>query len=197
MKARTFIGILFLTLACAGYVSAQTKSKPDFSGTWLLDRSKSKVSPFESKPASPAADPKRKESDLIIIEHVDLKFTATEKQITETFDDSGALIDKKEFVLSNLTYFTDGRGEKNTFQSNQLHASETKQTGRKIIVTITVDEKKRKYSVFEFSCKGWKGITIQNSGMSPLRHHDRRDYLCFPVPVKNLQKNRIQYMVEL
>jgi hypothetical protein len=187
MKGRISIGILFLMLICAGYVSAQKNGKPDFSGTWLLDRSKSKVSPFESKPASRAADPRRKESDLIIIEYLDPKFTAIEKQIIENFDDSGALIDKNEFVLSNLTYFTDGRGEKNTFQSNQFHSSETKQAGRKIIVTINVDEKKRKYSVFEFSLsKDEKELTIQNSGYEV--HYDtttRRDYFfAFPVTGK-------------
>lgn len=187
MKARISIGLLFLMLTCAGYVSAQKSGKPNFSGTWLLDRSKSKVSPFESKPASPAVDPKRKESDLIVIEHIDPKFTALEKQITETFDDSGALIDKNEFIVSNLTYFTDGRGEKNTFQSNQFHSSETKQSGRKITVTITVDEKKRKYSIFEFSLsKDGKELTIQNSGYEA--HYDtttRKDYFfAFPVTGK-------------
>lgn len=163
MKKRTLIGILFLMLTCAGYVAAQTKSQPNFSGTWLLDRSKSKMSPYDYNPASPAADPKQKESDLMTIEHLGPKFTTTEKHITETFDDSGALIDKNEFQLAEFTYFTDGRGEKNILGPYILRSGVTKQAGRKITTTITMDEKKGEYYVFEFSLsKDGKELTIQN-----------------------------------
>lgn len=174
---------VLLSFICVGSAAAQ---KPDFSGTWLLDKSKSKDPFAKSSKTAPAADPKVKESDVIVIEHLDPEFTATEKQIVEKLDDAGAVVGKSELMLTKVTYFTDGRGEINPLNGR---SSKTKITGRKIVVTVTVDEKDRKYSVFELTfSKDGKEMTIINSGYQI--NYDsttRRDYFfAFPISGKKV-----------
>lgn len=121
----TFAFILVFSAIAKGQ-SASSESKPDFSGTWLLDTKKSNTAGLTSK------------SDLpITISHHDPEFRVTLPS------ESNAQIVKREFV-----YFTDGRGETNEATSilttnpsahkpedlqNQVTKSKTKWSGKKIV----------------------------------------------------------------
>src|SRR5262245_23157326 len=94
-KKTSILGFILLAFVYIGQASAQKSDKPNFSGTWTLDTRKSKDFPPKSrKEKAQPADSRLKESSVIIIEHLGAKLTTTEKQITETLDDKGAIIDK-------------------------------------------------------------------------------------------------------
>ncbi len=92
-----------LFLFCAASVSAQTdkqnqaaeKPRPDFSGTWVRDNSKSNLGPFNGSPMA------RAELTLVIVQRdPELKVSRKLK-----------LSDRE--LRRELVYYTDGRGETN------------------------------------------------------------------------------------
>jgi hypothetical protein len=95
MRLTRFFAILILLAACAAHGLAQahkSKPKPDFSGTWELDRKRSNVGKSNSS-TSP---------EQITITHHD-----PELKIRKTVTVNGQKQERE------LTYFTDGRGETN------------------------------------------------------------------------------------
>jgi hypothetical protein len=84
-----------LTPAAAGDGKKGAKSRPDFSGTWRLDRARSDFGPFEDKPLAKA-------DATLVVEH-----EGAELKIRRTLSLNGRE-EVKEFA-----YYTDGRGETN------------------------------------------------------------------------------------
>lgn len=124
----TFIsGLLILVFSPASKAqTAASKTKANFSGTWLLDNKKSNSGGLTTRPDLP-----------ITISHVDPEF-----RVTLPSESNGQIV-KHEFV-----YFTDGRGETNEATAalstnpsatkpedlrNQVTKSKTKWSGDKIV----------------------------------------------------------------
>lgn len=99
---KTLLLTLWLLAACAAGVGASArgdgkkeKARPDFSGTWELDRSKSDFGLFRERPVSKA-------DSTLVVEHKE-----PELKITRTLR-LGGRQETKQFA-----YYTDGRGETN------------------------------------------------------------------------------------
>jgi hypothetical protein len=92
----TFVCVAIVGLALPGLVQGkhQTKSTPNLTGTWLLDRSKTNISKPRKTPSNSATP--------IKITHRDPEF-----KINRAFDVNG------QTVMRDLIYYTDGRGETN------------------------------------------------------------------------------------
>jgi hypothetical protein len=113
-----------LVLFCAASVSTQTskrdqateKPRPDFSGTWVRDNSKSNLGPFNGSPMA------RAELTLVIAQHdpelkVSRKLKLSDKELT-----------------GGLVYYTDGRGETNPSSFSRAEVkSRTTWDGDKIV----------------------------------------------------------------
>lgn len=175
MRKRTFIGLLFLILVCAaGALSQDVKTEkkpkkfsgPNFTGTYILDESRSRdieANVYKLKP--PPADPKRKITNILVIEQKDAEFKTIVKRKTENFDDAGKLVKTDELVQSESTYYLDQRGEKNKFNTDKVYGSVTNQKGRDITVVITVDPKRRLYNMLTFSMsRDGREILFTNDG---------------------------------
>jgi len=127
LLAALISGLLMLAFSPTSEAqNAGSKTKADFSGTWLLDNKKSNSSGLTTRPDLP-----------ITISHVDPEF-----RVTLPSELNGQIV-KHEFV-----YFTDGRGETNEATSalttnpspakpedlrNQVTKSKTKWSGDKIV----------------------------------------------------------------
>jgi len=129
MNMRLFSHLVFLFVLAAMSAStatSQTKTKPDFSGTWLLDQKKSNDSGLTTRPDLP-----------IKITHQEPEF-----RLTRSSEKNG------QPVEHNFIYFTDGRGEENEATSvltanpsavnaddlkNRVTKSTTKWSGNKIV----------------------------------------------------------------
>ncbi|MET0650528.1 MAG: hypothetical protein ABW208_28290 [Pyrinomonadaceae bacterium] len=108
-------------LACAAAAPAiddkkKGKSRPDLSGTWQLDRSKSKYGLFNDLPLSKA-------DSALVVEHKD-----PELKIRRT------LSLKEQQEVNEFAYYTDGRGETNqaTLGVGEVK-SKTKWDGDKVV----------------------------------------------------------------
>jgi hypothetical protein len=141
-------------------------SGPNFSGTYILDESRSRdieANVYKLKP--PPTDPKRKITNILVIEQEDAEFKTTIKRRIENFDDDGKLIRMDEVVQSESTYYLDQRGEKNKFNTDKFYGSVTNQKGRDVTVVITVDPKRRLYNMLTFSMsKDGREILFTNDG---------------------------------
>ncbi|MDT7687296.1 MAG: hypothetical protein QOE46_55 [Acidobacteriota bacterium] len=93
--AACLAGVGAATAAARDDKKKDEKPRPDMSGTWTLDRSKSDFGPFRERPISKA------DSTLVIAHH------DPELKITRTLTLNGQQ-ETKEF-----NYYTDGRGEAN------------------------------------------------------------------------------------
>jgi len=116
MKRQILIGLFLLTVFCVASVSAQKskKEKPNFSGMWILDESKSKdVIKELFKSSQKTVDSSNKITNQLVIEHNDPEFKLTEIAMIETSDVSGKLTEKKEKVFPSQKFFTDKRNEEN------------------------------------------------------------------------------------
>lgn len=120
----------FVLIAFASSLDAQTKpakSKPNLTGTWLLDVKRSNSVGLTSRPDLP-----------IRISHVD-----PELRLTLTSESNGQLVER------NFVYFTDGRDEENQATSllttnpqtakpgelqNQRTKSKTRWSGNKVVI---------------------------------------------------------------
>jgi hypothetical protein len=129
MNARFFFCFAFLSLflvTLTGKTLSQSKAKPDFSGTWLLDQKKSNDSGLTTRPDLP-----------IKITHQEPEF-----RVTRSSEKNGQIVDH-DFV-----YFTDGRGEENEATAllttnpsaikaddlkNRVTKSKTKWSGNKVV----------------------------------------------------------------
>jgi hypothetical protein len=120
-----FVFSLVLVTMSAWTATSQSKPKPDFSGTWLLDQKKSNDSGLTTRPDLP-----------IKITHQDPEF-----RVTRSSERNGQIVEH-DFI-----YFTDGRGEENEATSllttdpsrlkaddlkNHVTKSKTKWDGKKI-----------------------------------------------------------------
>lgn len=99
MRAKSLLLTLCLLAACAGAAARddgkKEKARPDFSGTWELDKSKSDFGLFRERPISKA-------DSTLVVEHKD-----PELKITRTLRLGGQQETKR------FAYYTDGRGETN------------------------------------------------------------------------------------
>lgn len=140
-------------------------SGPNFSGTWVLDEARSRdieANVLKLKP--PAVDPKRKVTNILVIEQKDAEFKTIVKRRTENFDDAGKLVNTDEVVQSESTYHLDQMGEKNKFGTDKLYESVTGQKGQDITVVITV-EARRRYNTLTFSMsKNGRELVFSNDG---------------------------------
>jgi hypothetical protein len=105
--------IITLLLICASLAFAQDDkpkdAKPDFSGTWIFDKSKSSLGPFERSAAARA-------EITLVITHKDPELKIVRKIRVEGNESS------QEF-----TYYSDGRGEANpAFLGNNDVKSKTR-----------------------------------------------------------------------
>jgi hypothetical protein len=116
MKAILFSLCLLACAAAAAAVDGKEgKARPDFSGTWELDRSKSEFGLFEDRPLA-------KSDATLVVTHrePELKFVRTLR-----------LNGREE--TREFTYYTDGRGESNpgSFGSGVLN-SKTRWDGERV-----------------------------------------------------------------
>ena len=129
MHVRSFRHLLLLFVLVAMSASSalsQPKSKPDFTGSWLLDQKKSDDSGMTTRPDVP-----------IKITHQEPEF-----RITRSSEKNGQIVEH-DFI-----YFTDGRGEENEATAllttnpssakaddlkNRVTKSKTKWNGNKIV----------------------------------------------------------------
>lgn len=112
----------WLLVMCA--VAAGAQGRPDFSGSWRLDRARSDFGPFSGSPAV------RAEVALAVAhEGAELKITRRET------------LDGRERT-TELVYYTDGRGEMNPSTLGRVGVkSTTKVDGGKIVATSTLTRK--------------------------------------------------------
>jgi len=126
LAAAVLLASILFFGATAEAQSPKSTTRPDFSGTWLLDTKKSNTGALTTRPDLP-----------ITISHQDPEF----KMVTSS--EAGGQIKKHEFI-----YFTDGRGETNEATSiitsdpssfkpedlrNKTTQSKTKWSGNKIV----------------------------------------------------------------
>lgn len=181
---RKFIqfGILLATLTCVLPAFAQKplptpkpkeekkekkkKPLPSFTGTYVLDEASSyDIETNVLKQKLRAADPKRKVTNLLVIDHREPEINITIKQRVETFDDAGKLLKTDELIQSEKKYFTDKRGEKNTYPGDNTYASTTNQSGRDIFIVIAADVRNRSFNNLNYSLsKDGSEITLVNIG---------------------------------
>ena len=123
--------LLFCLLACAAVAAAagddkkkEGKSRPDFSGTWQLDRPKSDFGLFSDRPLARA-------DSTLVVAHKD-----PELKVKRTLSLNGQE-EVKEFV-----YYTDERGESNpaTLGVGEIQ-SKTKWDGDKVVAEASVKRK--------------------------------------------------------
>lgn len=109
---------LCLLAACAAAAAGDDKkgSHPDFSGTWLIDRSKSDFGEWSDKPLAKA-------DSTLVVEHRD-----PELKIKRTLSLNG------QEEVKDFAYYTDGRGEANqaTLGVGEVK-SKTKWDGDKVV----------------------------------------------------------------
>lgn len=164
-----------MSLAFASAVFSQDTKKekkpqkfkgPDFSGTYVLDESRShdiEVNVYKFK--LPGPDPKKKITNLLVIDQKEFEFKATIKRKIETFEDAGKLLKTEDVVQSESIFYGDKRGEKNKFNTDKMYESVTTQNGREIVVSITIDAKRRVYNMLTFSLsKDGREILFTNDG---------------------------------
>ncbi len=142
MKRQILIGLLSLMIFCVGSVSAQKteKEKPNFSGIWNTNFSKSK---FNSLSLMSKNDKKAKCSSQLIIVHTEPEIKFSERAEC-SFPDRP---DVKPIIKESSTiFFTDSRGETNAFGSE---AAESKSYwgGKRLVTTYySTDSKSGKKS---------------------------------------------------
>ena len=170
MKERISI-VLFLMLICAGSVSAQKNGKPDFTGVWVYDEDKSRGFRGVKPDKYSLLYPNEKMTETMKIEHNGSQLTVAVKRMFEFFDDAGKPVRKEEVALPVLTFYTDGRGEINSFVENETRASKTKWSGKEILVSLAPDDslkldgKKMKPIPFTFSLsKKGKELKVSHLG---------------------------------
>ena len=172
MKRQILIGLFLLAVFCITPVSAQKskKGKPNFSGTWILDESKSKdVMKELFKSSQKIVDSNNKITNQLVIEHNDPEVKLTETATIETSDVSGKLTEKREKVFPSQKFFTDKRNEENVSEKNEPYKSTTVWK-RKNIVIATNDGKKQT-SITEFILsKDGKKLTVMT--LSFLKQYD-------------------------
>lgn len=109
--------ILLVMLCCVVVASAaDDKAKPDFSGNWTLDKSKSDLGQFgrgNLANASMTMSVSYKEPEYKMVRHIDAN---------------------GQDIAQNYTYYTDGRGETNPgFMNSTQVKSKTKWEGTKLV----------------------------------------------------------------
>lgn len=142
------------------------KPLPNFTGTYVLDEARSyDIETNVLKQKLRSADPKRKVTNLLVIDHREPEINITVKQRIEIFDDAGKLLKTDELVQSEKKYFTDKRGEKNTYPGDNTYGSTTNQSGRDIFVVIAADVRNRSFNNLNYSLsKDGSEITLVNIG---------------------------------
>ena len=186
MTRNNRISFIFFTLMLAGLLSVNAfaqqptpspkpkdekkekkkKPLPNFSGTYILDEARSRdIETNIFKKKAPVADPKRKVTNLLVIDHREPEINITVKQRIESFDDAGKLIKTDELIQSEKKYFTDKRGEKNNYPGDQNYGSTTNQSGRDIFIIIVADPRNRVLNNLHYSLsKDGREVTLVNIG---------------------------------
>ena len=124
MKKGLLISYLITVFAVVGF-SQKNAEKPDFSGKWISDDASFYSSIVITHPGAPKVKCKLD----VVIEHHDPELKITRTSVCE--DNKGV----KTTHESNLTYFTDGRGEVNRWWDNSSEISTTAWDGSRIAIT--------------------------------------------------------------
>ncbi|MEW6206766.1 MAG: hypothetical protein AB1631_00260 [Acidobacteriota bacterium] len=150
--------IVFL-LMCASLALAQTDkpkdAKPDFSGTWMFDRSKSNLGPLQRAPAANAEITlviTHKEPELKILQKIDLNGNTSSQERIYYSDGRGetnpALIgngdvksktkwDKMKLESKSSSSFQ-LRGGGDVFHTDTSERRELSQDGKTLTITISI-----------------------------------------------------------
>ncbi len=111
-------------VAAQGEKAQGGKSRPDLSGTWVLDKSKSDFGPFDSSPVTKA-------DVTLVISHREPEFRVTRRT---------SLNGRTE--TQELAYYTDERGEKNPSVFGKVGLeSKTKWEGSRLVARSVVMRK--------------------------------------------------------
>jgi hypothetical protein len=124
--------LIMLALSCvvafvsgAVELSAFAQTRPDFSGTWVLDREKSRFGPFADSPVA------REEVTLTVV-HRDPELRITRRSRAE-----GGREETRE-----LLFFTDGRGELNPATLGRVGTStKTNWEGSKVVARAKLERR--------------------------------------------------------
>jgi len=173
MKRQNLIGLFLLAVFCVAPVFSQNKNeKPNFSGTWILDESKSNKALkalFKSSKNNPNLNSNEKTIHKLVIEHSEPEIKVAEIITTKSFDENGKSIKKAEKTLPSQTYYTDKRGEQNVNEKNQPFNSISKWNDKKIFVVIP-DKKENRTSVMQLSLsKDGKELTVNYESFKSTR----------------------------
>lgn len=143
---RKINNLFLLTIVFSGIAFAQ-KEKPNFSGTWNLDKKESGLYLLGNEMFGLSNVLFENCSEKISIEHKEPELLIKKTSICQKSDKSKALPRTTE---STYRYFTDERGEVNDSRDYQTVESKTKWENNKLIITVyQTDEKngKRKFLV--------------------------------------------------
>lgn len=119
--------------------SAPLQSRPDFSGTWKLDKSKGNY--VEISGLKPEADL------ILVISHAEPQIKVTRKLLWNGRED-----------LQETNYYADGRGEfSRTFINESESKSKTKWNGKKVVTEFSVTLKNEKLGEIKYDViQEWK-----------------------------------------
>jgi len=179
MKRQILIGLFLLTVFCVASVSAQKskKEKPNFSGMWILDESKSKDVIMELfKSSQKTVDSSNKITNQLVIGHNDPEFKLTEIAMIETSDVSGKLTEKKEKVFPSQKFFTDKRNEENVNEKDKSYKSTTVWKRKNIVIATNDGKKQTSITEFILSKDGKELTVITRSFLTQYDSVTSRDY---------------------
>ena len=119
--------------------SAPLQSRPDFSGTWKLDKSKGNYVKISG--LKPEAD------FILVISHAEPQIRVTRKLLWNGRED-----------LQEVNYYADGSGEfSRTFITESESKSKTKWNGKKLVTEFTVTLKNERLGDFKYDViQEWK-----------------------------------------
>ena len=143
-KYATMKEIAVLGLALIFFTSgfAQTKPRPNFSGEWQLDESKSvnraqdAVTMILSEESAKVGI-RLERSRILTIVHVDPELRLSEIGITKELDRANNLLGKNESRYPQLILFTDDRKQEEMSTTGHKVATQTEWKGSRILSTAT------------------------------------------------------------
>lgn len=164
-KKTTLLGMILICAFSAVSIFSQDvkpvksdkkkKNLPNLSGTWVLDVDRSfKIEELVYKKQATPADPARRVTHFLVIEHTDPEFKMTVKRRVEDLDPSGKVVKTEEIVHTERTFYTDKRGESNNYYGKKTYRSVTTQRGREVFVSMIIEKGKNDILTFELSKDG-------------------------------------------
>jgi len=178
MRVKFIVGLFLLAIYCAVPAFSQNKKEmPNFSGTWLINLSKSKLNFFGLM----SKDSKNiKCSSQLIITHKEPKINLAE-DLECNFPNNAAI--KPIIKKYSSIFFTDGREETNTLD-NKTAESKTSWEGKKLVITYYVTDsksgKKNRAFIYEYKLsKDSKTLTRKSGNASTFGTTDSKQAFNF------------------